>query len=381
MDERESMRIETINVPLSAAQREALARPEHAHVGPLLERMFRVKLAKAASPCKLCGGVGRDQRCGVCDRCAFPHGGAKTASMRAALSDARLEREQLRHDYLGACSTIEAMHRAATGRFGEAPQRGVVEDVRDVADELERTRVQLAGCDVAAHGGTSKAVVAKRDAYGWSPTYQAVLDLRRKYDALCSASKHTKTAARHTMPNYGGSSFSYANKQEMVAGSLRQRPIRAILGMVPKEQRRAAVKELHKQMRGMAAGTIAYNPTQKRSINLVDRDWFKGNSRAKRRMVLAHEAFHSRTPVLGTSEIAAHMYGGWKANKGVKRVWSGDGTGAINQLGHLAQTRPERLGIELALLAGAGYAGYRGYKALRAKLRDKDQDRKKEVAP
>lgn len=331
MDERESMRIETIRVPLSAAQHDALARPEHAHVGPLLERMFRVKLAKAASPCKTCSGVGRDQRCGVCDRCAFPSG-AKLAEMQA----------------------------------GE--------------QAADRLLVQLAGCGVAAHGGTSPAVVAKRDAYGWSPTYQAVLDLRRKYDALCSAGKHTKTAARHTMPNYGGSSFSYANKQEMVAGSLRQRPIRAILGMVSKEHRRAAVKELHKQMRGMASGTVAYNPTQKRSINLVERGWFKQQPRSKRRMVLAHEAFHARTPVLGRSEIAAHLYGGWKANKGGKRVWSGDGTGALNELGHLARTRPDRLGIELALLAGAGYAGYRGYKALREKLRNKDQDRKKEVA-
>lgn len=293
MDERESRRIETINVPLSSAQREALARPEHAHVGPLLERMFRVKFAAVARPsrknslppCKLCGNTTRDQRGGICGRCAFPDGVPKTATAR----------EELQHDYA----------------------------------------------------------------------------------ALCLASEHTKLAARHTMPNYGGSSFSYANKQEMMAGTLRQRPIRAILGMVPPQIRREGVKELHRQYRGMAAGTVTYNPKQKRSINLVDRDWFKGNSREKRRMVLAHEAFHSRTPVLGHSEIAAHLYGGWKANKGLKRVWSGDGTGAINELGHLATTRPDRLGIELALLAGAGYAGYRGYKALRNKLRGSDEEQRR----
>lgn len=50
--------------------------------------------------------------------------------------------------------------------------------------ELEQVRVQLAGCGVAALGGTTEAVVVKEGQYGWSVTYRDVLNLRRKYDAL-----------------------------------------------------------------------------------------------------------------------------------------------------------------------------------------------------
>jgi len=56
------------------------------------------------------------------------------------------------------------------------------EDLKNYANEVDQLRVQLAGCGVAATGGTH-AIVVKGD-YGWSPAYQDVLDLRRKYDAL-----------------------------------------------------------------------------------------------------------------------------------------------------------------------------------------------------
>lgn len=50
--------------------------------------------------------------------------------------------------------------------------------------EVEQLRVQLAGCGVAALGGTHESQVAKQGQYGWSPAYEDVLTLRRNYEAL-----------------------------------------------------------------------------------------------------------------------------------------------------------------------------------------------------
>lgn len=47
---------------------------------------------------------------------------------------------------------------------------------------VEQLRVQLAGCLVAAEGNLQNAVLPS--AYGWSPAYQAVVDLRRRRDQL-----------------------------------------------------------------------------------------------------------------------------------------------------------------------------------------------------
>jgi hypothetical protein len=55
-------------------------------------------------------------------------------------------------------------------------------EVKRLKDEIDQLDVQLAGCLVAADGGTNDP--AKKGSYGWSPAYQAVLDLRRKYDNL-----------------------------------------------------------------------------------------------------------------------------------------------------------------------------------------------------
>ena len=45
--------------------------------------------------------------------------------------------------------------------------------------EADQLRVQLAGCSMAAIGGSP---TIERGSYGWSPAYQDVLNLRRKYE-------------------------------------------------------------------------------------------------------------------------------------------------------------------------------------------------------
>ena len=47
---------------------------------------------------------------------------------------------------------------------------------------IDRLLTQLAGCSVAAMGGTDQ--VAKRGDFGWSPAYEDVLTLRRKFDEM-----------------------------------------------------------------------------------------------------------------------------------------------------------------------------------------------------
>jgi hypothetical protein len=52
-----------------------------------------------------------------------------------------------------------------------------------VEGDAERKEVSLAGCSVAALGGTKEENVAKPTDWAWHPAYQDVLDLRRKFDA------------------------------------------------------------------------------------------------------------------------------------------------------------------------------------------------------
>jgi hypothetical protein len=49
--------------------------------------------------------------------------------------------------------------------------------------DLDQLRVQLAGCLTAAEGWGIE-VPAKQGDYGWSPAYQATLELRRMYETL-----------------------------------------------------------------------------------------------------------------------------------------------------------------------------------------------------
>lgn len=64
---------------------------------------------------------------------------AERDKLLAELAEARFDADRYKQDHLNACKTIAQMHEAATGRFGEGPVRGVVEDVADLKtayDEL-----------------------------------------------------------------------------------------------------------------------------------------------------------------------------------------------------------------------------------------------------
>lgn len=83
----------------------------------------------------------------------------------------RLEHEA--KEFQAKIATLEELLAGARARCDKAES------------EAEQLRVQLAGCSVAALGGTSLVHVAKKGDFGWSVAYQDVLDLRLKYNALC----------------------------------------------------------------------------------------------------------------------------------------------------------------------------------------------------
>ena len=61
---------------------------------------------------------------------------------------------------------------------------------KSVTEQLEQERVRLAGCLTAAEGHNSNP--AKPADYGWSPAYQATLDLRKNHDKAMEAIRRLK---------------------------------------------------------------------------------------------------------------------------------------------------------------------------------------------
>ena len=60
----------------------------------------------------------------------------------------------------------------------------------DCKAEIEKLTVQQAGILGAAGGCVAPEHVATEDQWGWCPAYQAVVDLRRKFESLLQAVQH-----------------------------------------------------------------------------------------------------------------------------------------------------------------------------------------------
>lgn len=153
--------------------------------------------------------------------------------------------------------------------------------------------------------------------------------------------------------------FSYGTDKQLKQAVRRQRLLRSIINMVPKNQRRTIIRQLDDQIDSMGPldGTI-FN-TRKGKKVLINRSMRKASPEMKR-TVLSHEAFHAKNP-LGGSELLAHIYGGVKGKKGgfLDKVRAG-----LGQAGHAVKTRPVRVGLEVSAAGGAGY----GAKKLTDKL-------------
>jgi len=92
-------------------------------------------------------------------------------------------------DALGECRNLTHLQEASPSTVREVGER-VGQIVGDALSgrtieqrqlEVEQLRVQLAGCLTAAEGHIGPDHLATPDSYGWSPAYQAVVDLRIKF--------------------------------------------------------------------------------------------------------------------------------------------------------------------------------------------------------
>lgn len=141
--------------------------------------------------------------------------------------------------------------------------------------------------------------------------------------------------------------------------AVRQGPVDFVTGLLAKGQKISKGKardlvgeELKKMPLG---GTISSG--RKGSVTYLDTDVMKKHKMPQSlRNIVHHEEFHRKVPIVGKSEILAHMYGGLHDKK-VKSVADAlhNAKRSVKDLGHLAKTRPGRLAMEAGAIGGAGY--------------------------
>ncbi len=124
-----------------------------------------------------------------------------------------------------------------------------------------------------------------------------------------------------------------------------------------------------------AYGTIAKNPRTGKKTSIINMNHVRADRRLNDpitfRNVVNHEHFHAQVPVLGNSEILAHMWGGLRQKK-VKRLKDLGKNLQVSgkMLGHLIRTRPARFGLELSLAGLGSAAAVAGTKKLKKILLD-----------
>lgn len=64
-------------------------------------------------------------------------------ALQLAVIELHAEVERLKEDYRHACATVAQMHAAATGRPGEGPRLGVIEDAAAVCAERDALRAEI----------------------------------------------------------------------------------------------------------------------------------------------------------------------------------------------------------------------------------------------
>lgn len=162
--------------------------------------------------------------------------------------------------------------------------------------------------------------------------------------------------------------FHYANQDQLTHGLIAQvqdNPIIHALTRAAAKHGHPGVaddmgKKLYETGYGTALGTIYKNNAGKK-VSLVD-EGLRKEPKAFRRMVIAHEAFHAKTPIIGRSETLAHLYGGFRS--GAKPTSE---NGVFGQYGHLWKTRPLLAAAEHAVAGGAAYGTVKGLNKLRKK--------------